>query len=148
MIQETIESFKVVAPLLVPEMFSVNNLQEIDIREEEAVITYNVRIPISYEEILNQLEDQMEFILLYSHQASSCTEFGKSCCAYSNPQYGHMFKINVSTNANGMCDTVYVSIYDSLDYMCHELVNELRLKSKHGSFLYNKEDTEVLSDFF
>ena len=36
MIEEAIESFKIVAPMLVPEMFSISNVQDVEIREDDA----------------------------------------------------------------------------------------------------------------
>ena len=147
MIEEAIESFKIVAPMLVPEMFSINNIKDVEIREDDALLSYSIPKPLDFEEVLNALEDQMEFILLYYHQAVGGIVFGQSCCAYSNPKYGHMIKINACTNANGMCDSIDVTLYDSLDFMCQEILEELRLKSERGCFLYHKEECDVMSDF-
>src|SRR5574344_906768 len=147
MIEEAIESFKIVAPMLVPEIFSTSNLKEVEIREDDALLSYAIINPMDFEEVLNTLEDQLEFILLYHHQAVSGIVFGQSCCAYSNPKYGHMVKVNASTNVNGMCDSIDVTIYDTLDFMCQELLEELRIKTNRGKFLYHKEECEVMSDF-
>ena len=69
MIEEAIESFKIVAPMLVPEMFSINNIKDVEIREDDALLSYSIPKPLDFEEVLNALEDQMEFILLYYHQS-------------------------------------------------------------------------------
>ena len=75
-------------------------------------------------------------------------KFGLSCCAYSNPKYGHMFKINAATNVNGLCEQVYVTIYDSLDDMYGEILKELHNKRTIGKYLYEKSEASVMGDFF
>lgn len=147
MIQEAIESFIVVAPLLVPQVFNVKGLREKEIRDDDALLTYQIEEPIDFETMLDYIEDQMEFIMLYHHQAISGMKFGHTCCAYSNPKYGHMFKLNIATNADGLCESVDVTVYNSLDYMCDELLQELQVKNKAGEYLYKREDFQVMTDF-
>ena len=84
--------------MLMPEMFSITNLKDVEIREDDALLSYTIPNPLDFEEVLNALEDQMEFILLYYHQTVSGIVFGQSCCAYSNPKYGHIIKVNGCTN--------------------------------------------------
>lgn len=148
LIEDGIELFKISAPLMVPEVFNMGNLHDVEIHEDEGIMMYKLSRPIEFEDILNYLEDQMEFILLYYHQALEDMKFGLSCCAYSNPKYGHMFKINAATNVDGLCEHVYVTIYVSLDDMYGEILNELRKKRTIGKYLYEKAETSVMSDFF
>ena len=61
------------------------------------------------------LEDDMELIMLYHHIPSQHTKFGQASCAYSNPSFGQMFKVNVMTDGNEMVNAVKVTIYDSLE---------------------------------
>jgi hypothetical protein len=148
LIEDGIELFKISAPLMVPDVFDMRNLHDVEIHEDEGILMYQLANPVEFESILNYLEDQMEFILLYYHQAVENMKFGLSCCAYSNPKYGHMFKVNASTNVNGLCEHVYVTIYDSLDDMEGEILNELRKKRTIGRYLYEKSESSVMSDFF
>ena len=59
-----------------------------------------------------------------------------------------MSKVNAATNVNGLCEHVYVTIYDSLDDMEGEILNELRKKRTIGRYLYEKSESSVMSDFF
>lgn len=148
LIEDGIELFKISAPLMVPEVFAMSNLQDVEIHEDEGILMYELPRPIEFEDMLNYLEDQMEFILLYYHQALEDMKFGLSCCAYSNPKYGHMFKINAATNVDGLCEQVYVTIYDSLDDMYGEILKELHNKRTIGKYLYEKSEASVMGDFF
>lgn len=76
------------------------------------------------------------------------TEFGHCCCSYSNPRFEHMFKLNSSTDEHGMCNTVDVTVFASLEYMCEELRSELRRISTKGKMLYDRTESKVLLDFF
>ncbi|MGL5981052.1 MAG: hypothetical protein ACRCZY_09295 [Phocaeicola sp.] len=148
LIEDGIELFKIYAPMMVPVIFDIKNLYDVEIREDEGILFYKLQKPIEFEELMNELEDQMEYILLYHHQPVEGIKFGQSCCSYSNPKYGHMFKINAETNLEGTCERVSVTIYDSLDDMYGELLKELRLKIKSGKYLYRKDECSVMSDFF
>ena len=117
LIEDGIELFKIYAPMRVPVIFDIKNLYDVEIREDEGILFYKLQKPIEFEELMNELEDQMEYILLYHHQPVEGIKFGQSCCSYSNPKYGHMFKINAATNLEGTRERVSVTIYDSLDDM-------------------------------
>ena len=93
------------------------------------------------------LEDDMELIMLYHHIPSQHTKFGHASCAYSNPSFGQMFKVNVMTDGNEMVNAVKVTIYDSLEEMCADVSLDMRLHSKSGLFRYKRNDSEVLMDF-
>ena len=89
MIQEEIEQFKMLAPAILPELFDSVSIAETDIDEESATISY-------LEDVMDKFEDQMELTILYHFIPSAHTDFGHQCCAYSDTQFGHMFKIHAS----------------------------------------------------
>ena len=97
--------------------------------------------------VMDMLEDEMEMIILYHHIPSRHTEFGHSCCAYSNPSFGRMFKVNGSTDERGMVSQIKVTIYDSLEHMSADVCLDLSLHCKNGFFKYMKPKEEVLLDF-
>ena len=61
--------------------------------DDYVLLTFQLNTPFTIEEVMDMLEDEMEMIILYHHIPSHQTEFGHSCCAYSNPSFGRMFKI-------------------------------------------------------
>ena len=53
--------------------------------DDYVLLTFQLNTPFTIEEVMDMLEDEMEMIILYHHIPSHQTEFGHSCCAYSNP---------------------------------------------------------------
>ena len=81
---------------------------------------------------MNLLEDEMEMILLYHHIPSTQTVFGHSCCAYSNPAFGRMFKINAKTNSAGLVDLINVTIFGSLEVFSAEVCVDLSVPLRYA----------------
>ena len=78
---------------------------------------------------------------------STSTSFCHCCCAYKNPAFVHMYKMNVMIDGNGLVNRVTVTIFDSLEFMGGDLCNDLELHAKTGSFKYRQNKFEVLSYF-
>ena len=58
-----------------------------------------------------------------------------------------MYKLNVTANGNIECDTLYVTLYDSLEIMGNELREELLKVIKNGNVLFARSEEELLRDF-
>lgn len=86
-------------------------------------------------------------VTLYHYLPSTSTDFGQKCCAYSNPRFGRMYKLNATANGNIECDTLYVTLYDSLEIMGCELREELLKVIKNGHMLFARSEEELLRDF-
>jgi len=100
------------------------------------------------EEVMDMFEDDMELITLYHHIPAGSGNFGHGTCAYSNPAFGQMFKINARTEADGKVRHITATVYDSLEMMYGDLCLDLKLHSKNGHFKYKKDHADVLIDFF
>ena len=120
MTPESILTFKTLAPLLLPELIDLNHLESIDDYDDYALLAFNLAKPTPIESILDQFEDQMELSVLYHVILSS-----HHACAYSNPGFGHMYKINVQTDGQGMANSIYVYLYESLEVMLEALKDDL-----------------------
>ena len=147
MLQEQIERFIMLASLEMPNLIVSTLYQGAELSDESTLLTFSLPQKYSLEDLIDELEDQMELILLYHHIPSEDTIFGHHCCAYSNPHFGHMYKINAIADERCWCDTLYVILYSSLEVMGVELRNELVETSKHGRFVYNRKMDELLRDF-
>lgn len=145
--QEHIERFIMLASLEMPNLIVSTLFQGAELSDESTLLTFSLPQKYSLEELIDELEDQMELILLYHHIPSEDTIFGHHCCAYSNPRFGHMYKINAIADERCWCDTLYVTLYSSLEVMGVELRNELVEAGKHGRFIYNRKMDELLRDF-
>ena len=78
---------------------------------------------------------------------SAHTDFGHQCCAYSDTQFGHMFKIHASTSASGKVETLTVTVYDSLDAMCTDLMEDLDRHENRGKFVHKVPKEDLLVEF-
>lgn len=145
--KEQIDRFVTLASLQMPALVSQPLFQGAEIFEDYALLTFHLPKTFWMEELLDELEDQMELVLLYHHVPSADTPFGHRCCAYSNPRFGHMYKLNVQADDRVECDTLYVTLYDSLEVMGSELREELGRVQKGGKLLYAVKEEELLKDF-
>jgi hypothetical protein len=87
--------------------------------------------PYNYEnsnDLLDILDETMELVILYHVIPSDATVMGEQCCAYSDPTFDFIYKVNCITDDSGMCDTIYVTLYDSLEMLGIEVQNELEEK--------------------
>ena len=118
--KEQIDRFVTLASLQMPALVSQSLFQGAEVYEDYALLTFRLPKVYPIEELIDELEDQMELELLYHHVPSKDTPFGQRCCAYSNPRFGHMHKLNAQADDRMECDMLYVTLYDSLEVMGSE----------------------------
>ena len=147
MLEQFCDDFLAVVPLQLPELLDKRKMEKPVKYDDYVLLTFQLNTPFTIEEVMDMLEDEMEMIILYHHIPSRHTEFGHSCCAYSNPSFGRMFKVNGSTDELGMVSQIKVTIYDSLEHMSADVCLDLSLHCKNGFFKYMKPKEEVLLDF-
>lgn len=147
MTNTAIENFRSLAPLLLPELIDLNRLEAIDDYDDYALMTFTLAEPMSLENVMDSLEDQMELTILYHMVTSDATDAGQHCCAYSNPSFEHMYKINAQTETDGMAHTLYVYVYDSLEVMMESLKEDMEQHSETGYFKSKLEMSRFIADF-
>lgn len=145
--KEQIDRFVMLASLEMPALISQPLFQGTEIYDDYALLTF--RLPRIYpmEELIDEIEDQPELVLLYHYVPSAHTSFGQRCCAYSNPRFGRMYKLNAQADDRLECDTLYVTLYDSLETMGSELREELSRATGSGRLLYAVSEEELLRGF-
>ena len=147
MLRKYFEEFMADVPEQLPQLIHKSWMKKPIIYDEYILLEFNFPQAFSLEDIMNMFEDQMELITLYHMVPSTSTLFGHCCCAYTNPAFGHMYKMNVMIDGNGLVNRVTVTIFDSLEFMGGDLCNDLELHAKTGSFKYRQNKFEVLSYF-
>ena len=147
MLRKYFEEFMADVPEQLPQLIHKSWMKKPIIYDEYILLEFNFPQAFSLEDIMNMFEDQMELIILYHMVPSTSTSFGHCCCAYTNPASGHMYKMNVMIDGNGLVNRVTVTIFDSLEFMGGDLCNDLELHAKTGSFKYRQNKFEVLSYF-
>ena len=147
MLRKYFKEFMADVPEQLPQLIHKSWMKKPIIYDEYILLEFNFPQAFSLEDIMNMFEDQMELIILYHMVPSTSTSFGHCCCAYTNPAFGHMYKMNVMIDGNGLVNRVTVTIFDSLEFMGGDLCNDLELHAKTGSFKYRQNKFEVLSYF-
>ena len=147
MLRKYFEEFMADVPEQLPQLIHKSWMKKPIIYDEYILLEFNFPQAFSLEDIMNMFEDQMELIILYHMVPSTSTSFGHCSCAYTNPAFGHMYKMNVMIDGNGLVNRVTVTIFDSLEFMGGDLCNDLELHAKTGSFKYRQNKFEVLSYF-
>lgn len=147
MTRNAIDNFRSLAPLLLPELIDLNRLESIDDYDDFTMMTFTLAEPMSIEEVMDCLEDQMELTILYHMVTSDATDAGQHCCAYSNPSFEHMYKINAQTQEDGLAHTLYVYVYDSLEVMLESLKDDMEQHSHIGHFKTKLEMSRFIADF-
>lgn len=138
MMQHFIDNFMALVPLQLPQLIDVTTMESPEFYGDYALLRFPLKEPCELEEVLDMLEDDIEMITLYHHIPSSSVDYGQSACAYSNPAFGQMFKVNVQTDGSGKVSLVAVTVYDSLELMCGDICLDLRLHSERGGYFKYK----------
>lgn len=134
-------------PLQMPQLLNVATMEEPQFYGDYVLLTFPLRDPYDLEEVMDIFEDDMELITLYQHVPVGLEKSGHSTCAYSNPAFGQMFKMNARTTDTGKVDRIDVTIYDSLEFMCSDICLDLKLHEQSGHFKYRRNKEELLAEF-
>ena len=147
MLRHFLDDFMTFVPLQLPQLLDITTMEEPQFYGDYVLLTFPVRDPYDLEEVMDMFEDDMELITLYHHIPLLSEKFGHSTCAYSNPAFGQMFKMNARTDTEGKVSSIIATVYDSLEQMYGDLCLDLNLHSKSGVFKYKKNKDDILMDF-
>ena len=147
MLRHFLNDFLSFVPLQLPQLLDVTTMEEPQFYGDYVLLTFPLRDTYELEEVMDMFEDDMELITLYHHIPMPTEQYGHSTCAYSNPAFGQMFKMNAKTDADGRVSCVFATIYDSLDLMYGDLCLDLKLHSKSGTLKYRRNKEDLLMDF-
>ena len=147
MLRQFLYDFMSFVPLQMPQLLNVATMEEPQFYGDYVLLTFPLRDPYDLEEVMDIFEDDMELITLYQHVPVGLEKSGHSTCAYSNPAFGQMFKMNAKTDTEGNVNSILVTIYDSLEQMYGDLCLDLELHSKSGFLKYKKDKSDVLMNF-
>ena len=147
MLQLFYDDFISYVPLQLPQLLDVTTMEKPQFYDDYVLLSFPLAGQYELEEVMDIFEDDIELIILYHHIPSSSTSFGHSACAYSNPAFGQMFKMNAKVAGNGYVDRIDVTIDDSLEFMCSDICLDMKLHEQSGHFKYRKNKEELLSEF-
>ena len=147
MLQLFYDDFLSFVPLQLPQLLHVTTMEQPRFYDDYVLLSFPLADPYDLEEVMDIFEDDMELITLYHHVPVGLEKSGHSTCAYSNPAFGQMFKMNAKTDTEGNVNSILVTIYDSLEQMYGDLCLDLELHSKSGFLKYKKDKSDVLMNF-
>lgn len=147
MLRHFLNDFMAFVPLQLPQLLDITTMEEPQFYGDYVLLTFPLRNPYDLEEVMDMFEDDMELITLYHHIPLQSEKFGHSTCAYSNPAFGQMFKMNAKTDTNGKVSSIIATVYDSLEQMYGDLCLDLNLHAKSATFKYKKNKDDILMDF-
>ncbi len=147
MLRHFLDDFMTFVPLQLPELLDVTTMEKPQYYGDYVLLTFPSREPHDLEDVMDMFEDDMELITLYHHIPMQSEKFGHSTCAYSNPAFGQMFKMNARTDAEGKVTQIIATVYDSLELMYGDLCLDLKLHARSGTFKYKMSKADILMDF-
>lgn len=147
MLKQFLENFLSYVPLQLPELLDVTKMEKEDFSDDQVVVTFHTPNAYTLDEVMDIIDDDMELIMLYHHIPSDQSEYKHSTCAYSNPAFGQMFKINAATDTSGFVNEVSVTIYGDLEYMCSDICLDLEKHNQRGIMKYKRDKEDVLLNF-
>lgn len=130
-------AFESIAKLTMPELFDVKEVSIVEFLDGECEkYTYHLDAPLPIEHVVDILQKQKDLLLLYHFVPSEAVMCGRSCCVVSDPAHNYMVRISAVTNDVGLCTTIHLTLYHSLDIMIGEVDNERKrmLKRYHFGF--------------
>ncbi len=145
---ETIDRFISHANLLANDILSRDYFQDAEIYDDQALLTYVFPNKVNCYELLDELDDSMEMVILYHVIPTDATVLGEQCCAYSDPTAEYIFKVNGITDDSGKCDTLYITLYDSIEDLAIDVQMELEEQlDRNNEIVFARPLREVLRDF-
>lgn len=147
MLRHFMDDFLSFVPLQLPQLLDITTMEEPKFYGDYVLLTFPLRDPYDLEEVMDLFEDDMELITLYHYIPWLGEKSGQSTCAYSNPAFGQMYKMNAQTDQSGRVTCVYATIYDSLEFMYGDLCLDLDLHSKKGTLKYKRSKENIIVDF-
>ncbi len=124
--------------LTMPELFDTTDVKEEEILPCWEKYTYFIKKALPLEQVMEIIDEQYNLLFLYHYEPSNFILCGHKCCYVSTPEADHMVKISVSTDENGLCDRVHLTIYHSIEIMIDDIMKENHyMQSKH-EFNFNE----------
>ena len=142
-----VDGFRAKIPVLKPELFLPQNLREIVVTDDEAVIKYTLPEPVDIDLFMDYLEDELGLIMLFHFVPSDSTSYGQSCCAYVKPGSDPLYKINATVSGSGSVSRFTVTLYVDLEIMLSRLLDNVKLYEGKGCMRYCRREAEVIMDF-
>lgn len=146
-LQKAVERFQNSVPSMFPSLIGPGATCSKCLAGDSVILTYELQAKFGMDDVMDVLEDQMEFSVLYDHELSRGVLYGRQCCAYADIKFDHMLKVNASTNQQGLVDQLIFTVYDSLEVLVNDLISELNRHAAYGCLRFSKTVKDLLVEF-
>ena len=147
MTHESIDKFRLMAPVQLPGLIDPQHLESIDDYGDYALLTYSLAQPAPLYKLLNDMEDRMNLNILYHVSVPSVRNSEQHACAYASPSMQRMFKLNVRTLNGDVVRLVYVYVFESIEVMLEYLKDDLDRHLRMGRVLSQMKMSTLIADF-
>jgi hypothetical protein len=144
---ETIYKFELTMSLMTSGIIDRDRVGESAVFDDRAVVQYKLKRAMAFQDLIDMLDDNDNVIMLYKFILRRDSQVGRSCSYYSNNRRGPMFRIDFYTERDGMCHSVTVIFFTSLEYMYQDIMREHGRIQLHGKLEYLRPERKVIADF-
>lgn len=144
---ETIYKFELTMSLMTSGIIDRDRVGESAVFDDRAVVQYKLKRAMAFQDLIDMLDDNDNVIMLYKFILRRDSQVGRSCSYYSNNRRGPMFRIDFYTERDGMCHSVTVIFFTSLEYMYQDIMREHGRIQLHGRLEYLRPERKVIADF-
>ena len=148
MLDLQISKFILFAPQLLPKLIKAKDCDSIDFNDDSAVLTYKLEEPLSIGCVMNMLDEaEIGLVFLYYAKDKSNPQISH-CCMFSHPQFCDlMYSINLCSNSNGLCDKMFITIFEEKDIWENSLEDDYNLHINSFNFI-NSISLDKLLKYF
>lgn len=94
--------------------------------DESVVEEFRLKQPCELSDLLDIVEDNTDFTLVYICKRTDISDGKKHVCAVTNATNGHMNKINFIADVDGKVTSIVATIYESQDVFGSETIRDLK----------------------
>lgn len=142
-----LNQFEKYAYLRLPNMFSHYNRRKEEFSKGRIMAEYALAPPLRIEELKSELDDTDMVKRFYHYRPTSALVINQKLSYYSAPESKILFKIDATSNINGFCTFISVTIYDSIEQMRHEVLADYESHSRMDGIFHGRSIKDVQLDF-
>lgn len=147
MIQEQVNTFMALSPLMAPSLITKPSDDDSEITEEYALLYFPLEEKLPIGMVSDMCLDSMELLSLFFAK-SKVTPGVQHCCLFHKPSGGKlMFKIDIASDSIGFVSGITVTIFDEHQVFEQALEDDLTAHSSSFTFEHSIPVGDVLKFF-
>ena len=147
MINERLQTFMALVPLMVPSLITSPSEDDLEVSSDHAYLYFPFSDQRTLASVVDTCCDGLGVVqLYYATFLSGCGV--RHCCLFTPPASGRvLYKVNLVSDSVGMVDGMSVTIFDSVEFLEQALEDDLSAHSDGFRFEHALTVGDVLSLF-